>query len=91
MGRTTLTYRQRLELELDRWKNFRRALLSGERAAFDSLADRSFRYVHAGIAYPERDAFDVFLVSSLTSHEGRLLELERELRNGMRLDARLSP
>ncbi|MEM4298481.1 MAG: hypothetical protein QW815_08960, partial [Nitrososphaerota archaeon] len=67
MGRNTLTYRQRLELEVERWKQFRRALLSGERATFDSLVDRLYRYVHAGVAYPERDVFDLLVMSSLIS------------------------
>ena len=37
MGRTALTYRQRLEAELERWRSFRKALLKDEREAFDSL------------------------------------------------------
>ena len=35
MGRNALTYRQRLQLELDKWRNFRKALLRDEREAFD--------------------------------------------------------
>ncbi|GBC69041.1 hypothetical protein HRbin01_00732 [archaeon HR01] len=91
MGRTTLTYRQRLQLEMERWKGFRQALLAHERRAFEGLVDRAFRYIHAGMAYPDRDVFDLFTMSSLLSHEERLLELERELKMGMRVDSRLSP
>ncbi len=84
-----MTYRQRLQLELDRWRNFRKALLRGEREAFDSLADQVFRLCHAGSMYPERDTFDLFTMSALISHEGKLRSLERELRLGMKIDERL--
>jgi hypothetical protein len=91
MGRNSLTYRQRLEEEVDRWSPFRKALLRDEREVFDRLVDQAFRYVHAGTMYPLRDAFDVFLMSSLLSHEERLGVLERMLKVSMRVDGRLSP
>jgi hypothetical protein len=90
MGRNSLTYRQRLEEEVNRWSPFRKALLHGEREVFDRLVDQAFRYVHAGTMYPLRDAFDVFLMSSLMSHEERLGVLERMLKVSMRVDGRLS-
>jgi hypothetical protein len=91
MGRNSLTYRQRLEEEINRWSPFRKALLRDEREVFDRLVDQAFRYVHAGTMYPIRDAFDVFLMSSLMSHEERLGVLERMLKVSMRVDGRLSP
>jgi hypothetical protein len=91
MGRNSLTYRQRLEEEINRWSPFRKALLRGEREVFDRLVDQAFRYVHAGTMYPLRDAFDVFLMSSLLSHEERLGVLERMLKVSMRVDGRLRP
>jgi hypothetical protein len=91
MGRNSLTYRQRLEEEINRWSPFRKALLRDEREVFDRLVDQAFRYVHAGTMYPLRDAFDVFLMSSLLSHEERLGVLERMLKVSMRVDGRLSP
>jgi hypothetical protein len=89
MGRNSLTYRQRLEEEVNRWSPFRKALLRDEREVFDRLVDQAFRYVHAGTMYPLRDAFDVFLMSSLMSHEERLGVLERMLKVSMRVDGRL--
>lgn len=62
-----------------------------EREAFERLVDNSFRYVHAGTMYPMRNAFDVFLMSSLLSHEERLSILEKELKASMRVDGRLIP
>jgi hypothetical protein len=89
MGRNSLTYRQRLEEEINRWSPFRKALLRGEREVFDRLIDQAFRYVHAGTMYPLRDAFDVFLMSGLMSHEERIGVLERMLKVSMRVDGRL--
>lgn len=91
MGRNALTYRQRLEAELERWGGFRRGLLKDEREVFDSLVGHVYRYAHAASMYPDRDLFDLFVVSGLLSHEERLRSLERELKVGMRIDARLAP
>ncbi len=91
MGRTTLTYRQRLELELERWKKFKKALLRDERDVFDSLVGHVYRYSHAASMYPERDVFDLFTMSGLLSHEERLKALEKELKQEMKIDARLAP
>jgi len=90
MGRNSLTYRQRLEEEINRWSPFRKALLADERKAFDRLIDQAFRYVHAGTVYPRRDAFDVFLMSSLLSHEERLGVLERILKASTRVEGRIT-
>jgi len=91
MGRNSLTYRQRLEEELARWTSFRKALLADEREVFDRLVDQAFRYVHAGTMYPMRNAFDIFLMSCLMSHEERLGVLEKMLKVSMKVDGRLSP
>jgi hypothetical protein len=91
MGRNSLTYRERLEEELARWTSFRKALLADEREVFDRLVDQAFRYVHAGAMYPMRNAFDIFLMSCLMSHEERLGVLEKMLKVSMKVDGRLSP
>jgi hypothetical protein len=91
MGRNSLTYRERLEEELARWTSFRKALLADEREVFDRLVDQAFRYVHAGTMYPMRNAFDIFLMSCLISHEERLGVLEKMLKVSMKVDGRLSP
>jgi hypothetical protein len=88
MDRNSLTYRQRLEEEVNRWSPFRKALLADEREVFDRLVDKAFRYIHAGTMYPLRDAFDMFLMSCLMSHEERIGVLERMLRVSMRFDGR---
>jgi hypothetical protein len=75
-----------LRREVNRWSPFRKALLADEREVFDRLVDQAFRYVHAGTMYPIRDTFDVFLMSSLLSHEERLIILEKVLKTSMRVD-----
>ncbi|MEN2975462.1 MAG: hypothetical protein ABDH32_07835 [Candidatus Caldarchaeales archaeon] len=91
MGRNVLTYRQRLDIELEKWSSFERALLKNEREAFSSLIGHVYRYAHAASMYPERDPFDLFLMSSLLSHEERLRSLEKDLKQRMKLDARMAP
>jgi hypothetical protein len=39
--------------------------------------------------YPLRDAFDIFLMSSLLSHEDRLDVLEKMLKTSMKVDGRI--
>ncbi len=80
MGRSSLTYRQRLESEIARWSSFRRALLRNEREAFDRLIDSAFRYVHAGTMCLEQETFKVFIMSVLLDHEYRLMLLEKRLK-----------
>jgi hypothetical protein len=79
MGRNVPTYRQRLEEELARWSRFRAALLRSEREDFEALTSQTYRYAHAGSMYPEREAFEVMLVSLLLAHESRLRRIERAL------------
>jgi hypothetical protein len=83
MGRNSLTYRQRLEEEVNKWSPFRKTLPADEREVFDRLIDQTFRYVHAGTMYPLGDAF---LMSCLMSHEERIGVLERMLKVSMRVD-----
>lgn len=86
MGRSSLTYRQRLESEISKWANFRRALLRDEREVFDKMIDGAFRYVHAGTMSPEQEAFKIFIISILMNHEYRIMLLEKKIRNNMMMD-----
>ena len=91
MGRNSLTYRQRLEEEVNRWSPFRKGLLADEREVFDRPVDQAFRYVHVVTMYPLRDAFDVFLMSGLMFHEERPGVLKRTLKASMRVGGRINP
>jgi hypothetical protein len=53
MGRNSLTYRQRLEEEVNQMVSLQESpssVMRGE--VFDRLVDQAFRYVHAGTMYP---------------------------------------
>ncbi|MEM4306077.1 MAG: hypothetical protein QXD61_08900 [Candidatus Caldarchaeum sp.] len=82
-------YRRRLGEELGRWSAFRDALLQDERMVFDRLVDNSLKYVRGAHTCLEGDVFDLFVMSSLLSHEERLHTLEKMLNVGMRVDGRL--
>ncbi len=86
MGRSSLTYHQRLEAEVAKWASFRRALLKDEREIFDRLVDGTFRYVHAGTMCPEQEAFKIFIISALMNHEHRLMLLEKKMKNNTKLN-----
>lgn len=90
MGRSSLTYRQRLESEIAKWANFRRALLKDEREVFDKMIDNAFRYIHAGMMIPEQEAFRIFIMSIIMNHENRIMLLEKKLRNSVMTDCRTS-
>ncbi|MEM4610421.1 MAG: hypothetical protein QW190_06010 [Thermoproteota archaeon] len=81
--------RRRLGEELGRWSVSRDALLQDGRMVFDRLVDNSLKYVRGAQAYSGRDVFDLFVMSSLLSHEERLRMLEKMLNVGMRVDGRL--
>ncbi|MEM4346836.1 MAG: hypothetical protein QXH32_10705 [Candidatus Caldarchaeum sp.] len=82
-------YRHRLGEEIGRWSVFRDALLQDEREVFDRLVDNSLKYVRGAQACSEKDVFDLFVMSSLLSHEERLRMLEKMLNVGTRVDGRL--
>lgn len=83
MGRSSLTYRQRLESEIAKWANFRRALLKDEREVFERMIDGAFRYIHAGTMTPEQEAFKIFIISILMNHEYRIMLLEKKVKSSL--------
>lgn len=90
MGRSSLTYRQRLESEIAKWANFRRALLKDEREVFERMIDGAFRYIHAGTMTPEQEVFRIFIMSILMNHEHRIMLLEKKVKNSLIMVSRSS-
>lgn len=79
-GRTVPTYRLALEALAQQWNDYRRALRSADREAFDSLVNRARMHASAATYAISLDPAESALLSMLLEHEKELLELRRRLR-----------
>lgn len=64
------------------WNDFRRALRSGDREAFDSLMNRARMHASASTYAISLDPTESALLSMLLEHEKELLELRKRLERG---------
>lgn len=83
LGKTVPSYRMALEFEIDRWKSFRKALLSDEeREAFDELMDicRSNGMANGAACNPI--IFEPMAMSILLAQQKKMQELENKLSEG---------
>ena len=80
MGKTVPSYRMVLEFEIERWKGFRKALLSEEeREAFDELMDMCRNYASAGSCATNPIIFEPMLMSIVLFLQKKTSELEKKL------------
>ena len=79
MGRTVATYRLALESMAQQWNDFRRALRSGDRGAFDALMNRARMHASAATYAISLDPTESALLSMLLEHEKEILALRKEL------------
>ncbi len=79
MGRTVATYRLALESMAQQWNDFRRALRSGDREAFDALMNRARMHASAATYAISLDPTESALLSMLLEHEKEILALRKEL------------
>lgn len=79
MGRTVATYRLALESMAQQWNDFRRALRSGDREAFDALMNRARMHASAATYAISLDPTESALLSMLLEHEKEILALRNEL------------
>ena len=87
MGRTVLSYRQALEVEVARWEGFRRALRDGDVEAFDRMMNACRIYASAGSMSTRPILSEAMFMSVLLSLQRELTEtrecleqLEKQLR-----------
>jgi len=81
LGKTVPSYRLALEMEVDRWKGFRKALLSEEeREAFDELMDMCRNYASAGSCATNPIIFEPIVMSILLSQQRKIHSLEKKLK-----------
>ena len=80
MGKTVPSYRMALEFEIERWKDFRKALQSEEeREAFDWLMDMCRNNAMASGAACNPVIFEPMVMSVLLAQRKLLQELEYKL------------
>ncbi len=79
MGRTVATYRLALESMAQQWNDFRRALRSGDKDAFDALVNRARMHASAATYAISLDPTESALLSMLLEHEKELLSLRKQL------------
>ncbi len=79
LGRTVATYRLALESMAQQWNEFRRALRSGDKEAFDALMNRARMHASAATYAISLDPTESALLSMLLEHEKEILALRKEL------------
>jgi len=79
LGRTVATYRLALESMAQQWNDFRRALRSGDKEAFDALMNRARMHASAATYAISMDPTESALLSMLLEHEKEILALRKEL------------
>ena len=78
MGKTVPSYRMALEMEIARWRGFRKTLTEADKEAFDELMDmcRSFGMASGNACNPI--LFDCMTMSIMLAQENKLRELEHK-------------
>jgi hypothetical protein len=79
MGKTVESYRIALDMEIQRWNNFARALRSDDKEAFEQLMDACRNYASAGSNATRPILFEPMIISILLHQQKRLNTLEKEL------------
>ena len=79
MGKTIESYRIALDIEVQSWRGFAKALRSEDRDAFEQLLDACRSYASAGSNATRPVLFETMAMSILLAQQKKLLRLERKL------------
>jgi len=79
MGKTVESYRLALDMEIQRWNGFAKALRNDDREAFEKLMDACRNYASAGSNATRPVMFEPMVMSILLYQQKRLNRLEKEL------------
>jgi len=79
MGRTARTFRDAVNIEESRWKEFRRTLRPSQRELMDRLFDSARMCADAGTMMTTPRITEVVLLSSLIEALGELDDLKKRL------------
>jgi hypothetical protein len=80
MGRTVPSFRPALEMEIESWKSFRRALSPEERKTFDQIMDYARIHADAGSMAARPVLSEILFISFALEQEKRIEELEKRIR-----------
>lgn len=79
MGKTVASYRMALDIELQRWSGFARALRSEDREAFDQMIAACRNYASAGSNATRPVIFESMVMSILLIQQKTLNRLEKAI------------
>jgi hypothetical protein len=79
MGKTVESYRIALDIEIQNWSSFAKALRSDDREAFEQVLDACRNYASAGSNATRPVLFEAMAMSILVFQQKRLTKLENEL------------
>ncbi|KXA89586.1 hypothetical protein AKJ62_02760 [candidate division MSBL1 archaeon SCGC-AAA259D14] len=79
MGRTVPTFREILERERKKWREFKDSLKEGDRKAFERLLEDCERHVSASSQVKSPDPFREMTMSILLEQQKEIDSLRREL------------
>jgi hypothetical protein len=79
MGKTVESYRVALDIEIQEWRGFEKALRTDDREAFEQLLDACRNYASAGSNSTRPVLFEAMAMSILVFQQKRLTKLENEL------------
>ena len=78
MGRTVPTFRMILEHVIGDWGNFRRALRTHDRTAFDAMMTRARQHAAAASNAARLNPTEALLMAILLEHEKELAQVKRK-------------
>ena len=79
MGKTVESYRIALDMEIQRWNSYTKALRNDDREAFEQLMDMCRNYASAGSNAARPTMFEPMVMSILLNQQKKLIKLEKEL------------
>ena len=79
MGKTVESYRIALDIEIQNWSGFAKALRNDDREAFEQILDACRNYASAGSNATRPVLFEAMAMSILLFQEKKLTKLENEL------------
>ncbi len=79
MGKTVESYRMALDIELQSWSGFSKALRSDDLKAFERLTDACRNHASAGSNATRPEVFEAMVMSMLLEQEKKLIRFEKML------------